>query len=70
MPRHDLVHQFPARSVSATSTLRRLSGSVWHRRARGGRPGESAISVADLAVALLDETERPRHRRRRFTVAY
>ncbi|WP_263140640.1 NAD(P)-dependent oxidoreductase [Pseudomonas sp. RIT-PI-AD] len=28
------------------------------------------ISVADLAVALLDETEHPQHRRRRFTVGY
>ncbi|MCT7377814.1 NAD(P)-dependent oxidoreductase [Chelativorans salis] len=32
--------------------------------------GRSGISVADLAVALLDEAERPRHRRARFTVAY
>jgi len=32
--------------------------------------GRSAISMADLAVALLDEAERPRHRRARFTVAY
>lgn len=32
--------------------------------------GESAISMADLAVALLDEAERPRHHRIRFTVAY
>ena len=30
----------------------------------------SAISSEDLAVALLDEAERPRHRRTRFTVAY
>jgi len=28
------------------------------------------ISVADLAVALLDETEQPQHIRQRFTVAY
>ncbi|TRX76034.1 NAD(P)-dependent oxidoreductase [Pseudomonas mangiferae] len=28
------------------------------------------ISVADLAVALLDEAERPQHSRRRFTVGY
>jgi putative NADH-flavin reductase len=27
------------------------------------------ISVADLAVALLDEVERPQHVRERFTVA-
>ncbi|WP_119966643.1 NAD(P)-dependent oxidoreductase [Simplicispira lacusdiani] len=32
-----------------------------------GRPG--GISVADLAVALVDELEAPRHVRQRFTVA-
>ena len=32
--------------------------------------GESRISMEDLAVALIDEAERPRHRRKRFTVAY
>ncbi|BCJ36267.1 3-beta hydroxysteroid dehydrogenase [Actinocatenispora thailandica] len=32
--------------------------------------GESRISVADLAVALVDELERPAHRRCRFTVGY
>ncbi|WP_043632498.1 NAD(P)-dependent oxidoreductase [Nonomuraea candida] len=32
--------------------------------------GRSAISMEDFAVALLDEAERPRHRRVRFTVAY
>ena len=32
--------------------------------------GASRISVEDLAVALLDEVERPRHHRARFTVAY
>lgn len=31
--------------------------------------GESRISTADFAVAMLDEIERPRHSRRRFTVA-
>ncbi|MGC4820841.1 NAD(P)-dependent oxidoreductase [Micromonospora sp. DT63] len=31
--------------------------------------GASAISTEDFAVALLDEVERPRHRRTRFTVA-
>lgn len=33
-----------------------------------GQPGH--ISVADLAVALLDETEQPQHIRQRFTLAY
>lgn len=32
--------------------------------------GRSRISLQDYAAALLDELERPRHRRRRFTVAY
>jgi uncharacterized protein len=32
--------------------------------------GSSAISMEDLAVALLDEAERPKHHRTRFTVAY
>ncbi|MBN8942017.1 MAG: NAD(P)H-binding protein [Rhizobiales bacterium] len=32
--------------------------------------GHSAISMEDLAVALLDEAERPAHSRVRFTVAY
>ncbi|MDG9929541.1 MULTISPECIES: NAD(P)-dependent oxidoreductase [unclassified Pseudomonas] len=35
---------------------------------KDGQPGH--ISVADLAVALLDETEQPRHVRQRFTLAY
>jgi putative NADH-flavin reductase len=30
--------------------------------------GDSRISTADFAVALLDEAENPRYRRRRFTV--
>ncbi|MGW2396265.1 NAD(P)-dependent oxidoreductase [Kitasatospora sp. NPDC001664] len=32
--------------------------------------GNSAISMEDVAVALLDEAERPRHHRTRFTVGY
>ncbi|CAM5591957.1 NAD(P)-dependent oxidoreductase [Streptomyces abikoensis] len=32
--------------------------------------GVSAVSMEDLAVALLDEAERPQHHRTRFTVAY
>jgi putative NADH-flavin reductase len=32
--------------------------------------GASALSMEDLAVALLDEAERPAHRRVRFTAAY
>jgi uncharacterized protein len=32
--------------------------------------GQSTISTADLAVALIDEAERSEHTRKRFTVAY
>ncbi|MER6943952.1 NAD(P)H-binding protein [Nonomuraea sp. NPDC000554] len=32
--------------------------------------GTSRISMEDLAVALLDEAERPKHHRTRFTAAY
>jgi putative NADH-flavin reductase len=32
--------------------------------------GHSVLSMEDLAVVLLDEVERPRHRRARFTAAY
>ncbi|GGV20602.1 3-beta hydroxysteroid dehydrogenase [Actinomadura cremea] len=32
--------------------------------------GDSTISIADLAVALVDEAERPKHTRARFTVGY
>ncbi|MEC3955789.1 NAD(P)H-binding protein [Nocardia sp. CDC153] len=32
--------------------------------------GDSAISMEDMAIAVLDEIEQPRHRRTRFTVGY
>ena len=32
--------------------------------------GESRISLQDFAMAMLDEAEKPRHHRERFTVAY
>jgi putative NADH-flavin reductase len=32
--------------------------------------GKSAISIADYAIAILDEAERPAHPNRRITVAY
>jgi uncharacterized protein len=35
-----------------------------------GPDGRSVISAADLAIAVLDEIERPTHRRRRFHVAH
>ena len=44
----------------------RLGGDVLLR----DETGESTISAADLAVAIVDEIERPQHRRRRFTAAH
>lgn len=35
-----------------------------------GSDGRSTISAADLAVAVVDEVERPQHSRRRFHVAH
>jgi putative NADH-flavin reductase len=32
--------------------------------------GKSAISMEDYAAALIDEAEKPRHSRQRFTAAY
>jgi putative NADH-flavin reductase len=32
--------------------------------------GRSVISVEDIAVAIIDEAENPKHIRERFTVAY
>jgi putative NADH-flavin reductase len=32
--------------------------------------GKSSISVADYAIAMIDELEKPRHSRVRFTVGY
>jgi putative NADH-flavin reductase len=32
--------------------------------------GQSRISMEDFAIALVDELEKPRHSRRRFTVGY
>jgi len=44
----------------------RLSGDVLLR----DEAGESTISAADLAIAIVDEIEKPAHRRRRFTAAH
>ena len=35
-----------------------------------GSDGESRISMEDYAIALVDELEKPRHSRERFTVGY
>jgi len=32
--------------------------------------GQSHVSMEDYAIALVDELERPRHLRQRFTVGY
>jgi putative NADH-flavin reductase len=43
-----------------------LGGDVIVRDAAG----QSTISAADLAVAIVDEIEQPKHRRQRFTAAH
>jgi putative NADH-flavin reductase len=35
-----------------------------------GADGQSKISFPDFAIAMADEIETPKHRRRRFTVGY
>jgi putative NADH-flavin reductase len=35
-----------------------------------GEDGESKISFADYAIAMVDELEQHRHSRARFTAAY
>lgn len=35
-----------------------------------GADGKSRVSMEDYAIALVDELEKPRHSRRRFTVGY
>lgn len=35
-----------------------------------GADGKSTISFPDFAIAMIDEVERPAHRRQRFTVGY
>jgi len=44
----------------------RLGGDVLLR----DEAGESTISAADLAIAIVDEIEKPAHRRKRFTAAH
>ena len=52
----------------------RLRSSLrWVPSARSRWPrssGKSQISVADYAIAMLDEAEQGAHRRQRFTVGY
>jgi putative NADH-flavin reductase len=53
--------------VSAPATGEyRLGGDVLLRN----EAGESIISAADLAVAIVDEIEKPAHHRKRFTAAH
>lgn len=59
-------------SPAATVELGERTGTY---RTGGDQPivdeqGRSRISAEDLAVAILDEGEQPRHRRQRFTIGY
>ena len=63
----------PANTAMTAATLDTLSGG----RFRLGlddliedADGKSQISREDFAVAILDELDRPRHVRKRFTAAY
>lgn len=58
--------QFGPGVPAPTTGTYRLGGDVLLR----DESGTSMISAADLAVAILDEIEEPRHRRARFTAAH
>jgi uncharacterized protein len=58
--------EFGAWVPSAETGQYRTSDDVLLR----GPDGRSEISAGDLAIAVLDEIERPTHRRRRFHVAH
>ncbi len=58
--------EFGARLQTPSRGTYRLGGDVLLRDA----VGKSTISAADLALAILDEIERPAHHRARFTAAY
>jgi hypothetical protein len=58
--------EFGAWSPSTKTGQYRISDDVLLK----GPDGKSEISAADLAIAVLDEIERPTYRRRRFHVAH
>jgi len=58
--------EFGAWLPSSETGQYRISDDVLLR----GPDGRSEISAGDLAIAVLDEVERPTHRRRRFHVAH
>jgi len=58
--------QFGAWVPAPATGAYRLGGDVLLRN----DAGESTISAADLAIAIVDEIEKPAHRRRRFTAAH
>jgi putative NADH-flavin reductase len=57
---------FGAWAPAAETGTYRLSDDILLRDAQGN----STISAADLAIAVVDEIEQPRHRRRRFHAAH
>lgn len=58
--------------VGGVGNLKERTGSyrVGEEQVLVNDKGESAISMEDYAVALIDEAENPRHTSRRFTVGY
>ncbi|HWM82012.1 MAG TPA: NAD(P)H-binding protein [Pseudolabrys sp.] len=57
---------FGAHAPGEATGRYRIGGDVVLRDANG----DSELSAPDLALAVVEEIERPVHRRRRFTVAY
>lgn len=57
---------FGSQQVTPTRGTYRIGGDVLLKDA----DGVSTISADDLALAIVDEIEKPAHRRRRFTAAY
>jgi putative NADH-flavin reductase len=67
-PRVDWAYLSPAAQLAAGERTGRYR--VGGNELLVDGEGNSRISIEDLAVALIDEAERPRHHRERFTVAY
>lgn len=67
----DWVFVSPAIEVHpGTSGIRRGTYRTGSDSPVFNEEGKSSISVEDLAVAIVDEMEKPAHHRERFTVAY
>lgn len=66
----DLDWTFVSPAAELSSGERRGRYRIGEDRLLTDEQGASRISLEDYAVAMLDEIEQPRHRRRRISVAY